>query len=110
MLVATYYMNIDYLFFQKGYGSRNWNRFARLPFRSASKIDSASKALPVSRTPAAIVEARETHKTPVRTETFRWIWSVARGGTELIAGVFAVFYLILALTLAGALLFFTFVH
>jgi hypothetical protein len=103
-------MNIDYSFSQKGYGSRDWNRFARLPFRSASKIDYASKALPVSQTPAAIVEERETQKTPVRAETFRRIWSLVRHGTELIAGLFAVFYLILALALAGALLFFTFAH
>jgi hypothetical protein len=103
-------MNIDYPFFQKGYGSRDWNRFARFPFRSAPKIDYASKALPVSQTPAAIVEERETQKTPVRAETFRRIWSLVRHGTELIAGLFAVFYLILALALAAALLFFTFGH
>jgi len=103
-------MNIDYPFFQKGYGSRDWNRFARFPFRSAPKIDYASKALPVSRTPAAIVEERETRKAPVRTETLRRIWSLVRHGTELMAGLFAVFYLVLALALAGALLFFTFAH
>jgi len=102
-------MNIDYPFFQKGYGSRDWNRFARFPFRSAPKIDYASKALPVSRTPAAIVEERETQKA-VRTETFRRIWSLVRHGTELMAGLFAIFYLILALALAGALLFLTFAH
>jgi hypothetical protein len=55
-------MNIDYSFFQKGYGSRDWNRFARLPFRSALKIDYASKALPVSQTPAAIVEDEKLRK------------------------------------------------
>ena len=103
-------MNTDYSFFQKGYGCHDWNRFARLPFRSALKIDYASKALPISRTPAAIVEERETQKTPVRTETFRRTWFLVRYGTELIAGLFAVFYLILALALAGALLFFTFAH
>jgi hypothetical protein len=103
-------MNTDYSFFPKGYGSRDWNRFARLPFSSALKIDYASNALPVSRTPAAIVEEREAQKTPVRAETFRRIWSLARHGTELIAGLFAVFYLVLALALAGALLFFTFAH
>ncbi|HEX6563687.1 MAG TPA: hypothetical protein VF020_05350 [Chthoniobacterales bacterium] len=103
-------MNTDYPFFQKGYGARNWNRLARLPFSSELKIDYASEALPVSRTRAAIVEERETQKTPVRAKTFRRIWSLVRHGTELIAGLFAVFYLILALALAGALLFFTFAH
>ena len=103
-------MNIDYSFFQKGYHSRDWNRFARIPFSSALKIDYASKTLPVSRTPAAIVEERETQKTPIRAETFRQIWSLVRHDTELIAGLFAVFYLILALALAGAILFFTFAH
>jgi hypothetical protein len=102
-------MNTDYPFFRKSYGSRDWNRFARFPFSSALKIDYASKALPVSRTAAAIVEERETQK-KVRAETFRRIWSLVRHGTELMAGLFAVFYLILALALAGALLFFTFGH
>ena len=103
-------MNTDYPFFQKAYGSRDWNRFARFPFSPALKIDYASKALPISRTPAAIVEEQETQKTAVRAETFRRIWSLVRHSTELIAGLFAVFYLILALALAGALLFFTFAH
>ena len=101
-------MNTNYSFFQKG--SRDWNRFARFPFSSALKIDYASKALPVSRTPAVIFEERETHKTPIRTEIFRRIWSLVRHATELMAGLFAVVYLILALALAGALLFFTFSH
>jgi hypothetical protein len=103
-------MNIDYSFFQKGYGSRDWNRFARFPFSSALKIVYASKALPVSRAPVVMVEERETQKTAVRAEIFRRIWSLVRPGTELMAGIFAVFYLILALALAGALLFFTFAH
>jgi hypothetical protein len=46
-------MNTDYPFFQKAYGSRDWNRFARFPFSPVLKIDYASKALPISRTPAA---------------------------------------------------------
>jgi hypothetical protein len=103
-------MNTDYSFFQKSLAGRDWNRFARPPFSSALKIDYASKALSVSQTPAAIVDERETQKAPFRAETFRRIWSVVRGGTELMAGLFAVFYLIAALALAGALLFFTFAH
>jgi|SRR6516165_4870973 hypothetical protein len=103
-------MNSDYSFSHKGYGPRDWNRFARLPFSSALKTDYASKPLSVSRTPAAIVEERETRRTPIRAETFRRIWSLVRSGTELIAGLLAVFYLIVALALAGALLFFTFAH
>ena len=103
-------MNTDYSFFQKGYGSRDWNRFARFPSSSALKIDYASKALPVSRTPALMIGEGETQKTAVRAEPFRRIWSLVRHGTELMAGLFAVFYLILALALAGALLFFTFAH
>lgn len=103
-------MNTDYPFFQKRYGLHDCNRFARLPFSSASKIDSASKGLFVNQAPDVIVGEQETKKTPVRTETFRRIWSMVRGGTELIAGLFAVFYLITTLALAGALLFFTFAH
>ena len=103
-------MNIDYSFFQKGYHSRDWNRFARIPFSSALKIDYASKPLLVSRTAATIVEEREAQKTAVRTEIVARILSLVRHGPELIAGLFAVFYLILALALAAALLFFTFGH
>jgi hypothetical protein len=103
-------MNIDYSFFKRGYYSRDWNRFSRFPFSSPLKIDYTRKALPVSRTRAAIVEERETHKTPVRAKAFRQIWSLVRPGTELIAGLLAVVYLILALALTGAMLFFTFAH
>ncbi|HYZ72672.1 MAG TPA: hypothetical protein VE641_06300, partial [Chthoniobacterales bacterium] len=71
-------MNTDYPFFQKGHGSRDSDRFVRSPFSSALNIDYAGKALPLSRAPAGIVEARETQKTPVRTETFGRIWSVVR--------------------------------
>jgi hypothetical protein len=103
-------MNIDYSCFREGYYPSDWNRLSRFPFSSALKVDYASKALPVSRTPAAIVEERETNKTPVRAKTFHRIWSLVRHGPELIAGLLTVSYVILALALGGALLFFTFAH
>jgi hypothetical protein len=96
-------MNIDYLVFQKGRGAHDRNRSARFPFSSALKFDCAGKALLLSQAPAAIVEEGETEKTPVRAETFRRIWSLVRHGPELIVGLFAIFYLILALALAASI-------
>ena len=103
-------MIINYSLFQKGHGPHDRNRFVRFLFSSDLEIDHSGKALVVRRAPAAVVEERETHETPLRAEIFRRIWSLVRPGTELIAGLLAVIYLIVALALAGALLFFTFAH
>jgi len=103
-------MIINYLFFQKGHGPHDRNRFARFPFGSGLKIDYASEALPVSRTPAPDRQRTRNSQNPLRAEIFRPIWSLVRHGTELIAGLLAVIYLIVVLALAGALLFFTFAH
>ena len=66
------------------------NRLVEFPFGSPLKIDSANQALLVSQALTGIVEEPKTHRTPVPTETFPR---------------FAVFYLIAALALAGALTF-----
>jgi hypothetical protein len=71
-------------------------------------MDAASKALLVCQASPRIVEQQETHRTSVPTETFSRMWSLVPGCTHLIVGLFAVFYLVAALTLAGELLFFTF--
>ena len=86
------------------------NRFVEFPFGSPLKIDSANQALLVSQALTGIVEEPKTHRTPVPTETSPRMWLLVRRGKELIAGLFAVFHLIAAFALAGALLFFTFAH
>ena len=86
------------------------NRFVEFPFGSLSKIDSANQALLVSQALTGIVEEPKAHRTPVPTETFPRMWLLVRRGGELIGVLFAVFYLIAALALAGAILFFTFAH
>ncbi|HTD15985.1 MAG TPA: hypothetical protein VK673_12450 [Chthoniobacterales bacterium] len=55
-------MIINYLFFQKGHGPHDRNRFARFPFGSDLEIDHAGKALFVRRAPAAIVEEEKLTK------------------------------------------------
>ena len=82
-------MIINYSFFQKGHSPHDRYRFARFPFRSDLKIDHAGKTLFVRRSPTAIAEERETHKTLHRAEIFRQIWSLVRHGPELMAGTFS---------------------
>ena len=72
------------------------------------KMDSAGDVLAVNKAPATVGRDREIKKTIVSTNKFRRIWSSIGCVTELLAVVFAVFYLLAALALGAALLFYTF--
>ena len=52
----------------------------------------------------------EIQKAVTRTKAFPRIWSLVGCVTEFVAGAFAVLYLIAALALGGAVLFFAFCH
>ena len=52
----------------------------------------------------------EIQRTVTRTKAFPRIWSIVGCVTEFVAGAFAVLYLIAALALGGAVLFFAFYH
>ena len=72
------------------------------------KMDSAGDVLAVNEAPAIAGREREIKKTVVGTNKSRRKWSSIRCATELLAMVFAVFYLLAALALGAALLFYTF--
>jgi hypothetical protein len=75
---------------------------------SSLKIDSGGNLLTVYRAPATVTTDREIHKTVTGTKTFSRIRLLIRSTTEFVAGLLAVFYLLAALALGGAALFFTF--
>jgi hypothetical protein len=75
---------------------------------SSLKIDSGGNLLTVYTAPATVTTEREIHKTVTGTKTFSRIRLLIRSTTEFVAALFAVFYLLAALALGGAVLFFTF--
>ena len=73
-------------------------------------IDSVHRVLSAHKAAASVAAQREIQKTITLTKSFPGIWPLVGWATEFIAGVFAVFYVVAALALGGALLFFTFSH
>jgi hypothetical protein len=71
------------------------------------EIHSRGNVLSLNRAPATITSERKSQKTVTRTKTCFRIWPLIRPATEFVAGLFVVFYLLAALALGGALLFFT---
>jgi hypothetical protein len=72
-------------------------------------VDSLCHVLTTDKAGAIIATQREIQKTATRTKKFPRTWPLV-GFAEFVAGVLAVFYLVAAVALGGALLFFTFCH
>lgn len=62
----------------------------------------------VTEAPAIAPRSAESKADLTTTESLCGMWSSVRCGPELIAGVFIVLYLLAALALTGAILFYTF--
>ena len=73
-------------------------------------IDSLSHALTTDNGWVIAAARREIPKTLTRTKASPGSWSLVACVTEFAAGVFAFLYLVAALALGAALLFFTFCH
>jgi hypothetical protein len=84
------------------------SNFSISTMNSSLKIDSGGNLLTVYTAPATVTTEREIHKTVTGTKTFSRIRLLIRSTTEFVAALFAVFYLLAALALGGAVLFFTF--
>jgi hypothetical protein len=75
-----------------------------------SNIDFLCQVLPIDKARVIVAKRRDIQRKVVRTKTVPRIWPVVGGAAELIAGILAVLYLVAALALGGALLFYTFCH
>jgi hypothetical protein len=59
---------------------------------------------------ALVTPRQASQKIISQTKAFPRVWSLVRCVPEIVAGIFAVVYLVGALALGGVLLFFTFCH
>ena len=73
-------------------------------------IDSVSDILSNYKARTNVATRREVRKTERRGNTWPWIWSAVGCVTEFVVGVFAGFYVLAALALGVAVLFFTLGH
>lgn len=84
---------------------RNWS--VRPAFSPPSRVTSVSETF-VNQSPTSMQKERELRRKSLRPDVFFRLRSFVGRGMELIAGVAVLFYVIAALALAAALLFFTF--
>jgi|ERR1700741_380495 hypothetical protein len=73
-------------------------------------IDSLFQVSTTASAGETVAVREEIQRTVTRTKAFPRIWSIVGCVTEFVAGAFAVLYLIAALALGGAVLFFAFCH